>query len=195
MNAIFTYNFVNKTIVGTKSAINRANKGMKPEYDTLCKMLAEHPDFAVAEKQIDHKADKKKYNGLTLPRMKEYIETQPNSEKRLIEFAAIQKVAKAKGALYPLTKKWFLTTFPEFKKNNVSKAEISAEVAVGEDDLAKAAATLAVIENEKKTAYESANCEKNCRAGVFAVHFRSLFRAETAPSTSGSSVMRSLAQP
>ena len=152
MNAIFTYNFVNKTIVGTKSAINRANKGMKPEYDTLCEMLAAHPDFTVVEKQIDHKADKKKYNGLTLPRMKEYIETQPNSEKRLIEFAAIQKVAAAKGAKYPLTKKWFLATFPEFKENNVSKAEISAEVAVGEDDLAKAAAKLATLEKEKKTA-------------------------------------------
>ena len=152
MNAIFTYNFVNKTIVGTKSAINRANKGMKPEYDTLCEMLAEHPDFTVAEKQINHKADKKKYNGLTLPRMKEYIETQPNSKERLIEFAAIQKVAATKGAKYPLTKKWFLATFPEFKENNVSKAEISAEVAVGKDALAKAAATLAVIENEKKTA-------------------------------------------
>ena len=152
MNAIFTYNFVNKTIVGTKSAINRANKGLKPEYGMLCEMLADHPDFTVAEKQIKHKADKKKYNGLTLPRMKEYIETQPNSEKRLIEFAAIQKVAAAKGAKYPLTKKWFLVTFPEFKENNVSEAEISAKVAVGEDDLAKAAATLATLENEKKIA-------------------------------------------
>lgn len=152
MNAIFTYNFVNKTIVGTKSAINRANKGLKPEYGMLCEMLAAHPDFTVAEKQINHKADKKKYNGLTLPRMKEYIETQPNSKECLIEFAAIQKVAATKGAKYPLTKKWFLATFPEFKENNVSKAEISAEVAVGKDALAKAAATLAVIENEKKTA-------------------------------------------
>ena len=152
MNAIFTYNFVNKTIIGTKSAINRANKGLKPEYDTLCEMLAEHPDFTVVEKQINHKADKKKYNGLTLPRMKEYIETQPNSKERLIEFAAIQKVAATKGAKYPLTKKWFLATFPEFKENNVSKAEISAKVAVGEDDLAKAAAKLATLENEKKIA-------------------------------------------
>ena len=84
--------------------------------------------------------------------METYIKTQPNSKERLIEFAAIQKVAKAKGALYPLTKKWFLATFPEFKENNVSEAEISAEVAVGEDDLAKAAAKLAAIENEKKTA-------------------------------------------
>ena len=152
MNAIFTYNFVNKTIVGTKSAINRANMGKNPEYTTLCKMLAEHPDFTVAEKQINHKADKKKYNGLTLPRMKEYIETQPNSKERLIEFAAIQKVAKAKGALYPLTKKWFLATFPEFKENNVSEAEISAKVAVGEDDLAKAAAKLATLENADEVA-------------------------------------------
>ena len=152
MNAIFTYNFVNKTIVGTKSAINRANKGMKPEYGMLCEMLAEHPDFTVAEKQINHKADKKKYNCLTLPRMKEYIEMQPKSKERLIEFAAIQKVAKAKGALYPLTKKWFLATFPEFKENNVSEAEISAKVAVGEDDLAKAAAKLATLENADEVA-------------------------------------------
>ena len=152
MNAIFTYNFVNKTIVGTKSAINRANMGKNPEYTTLCEMLADHPDFTVAEKQIKHNPDKKKYNGLTLPRMKEYIETQPKSEERLREFAAIQKVAAAKGAKYPLTKKWFLATFPEFKENNVSEAEISAEVAVGEDDLTKAAAKLATLENEKKIA-------------------------------------------
>lgn len=152
MNAIFTYNFVNKTIVGTKSAINRANKGLKPEYGMLCEMLAEHPDFTVVEKQINHKADKKKYNGLTLPRMEAYIKTQPNSEKRLKEFEAIQKVAATKGAKYPLTKKWFLATFPEFKENNVSKAEISAEVAVGEDDLAKAVAKLATLENADEVA-------------------------------------------
>ena len=152
MNAIFTYDFVNKTIVGTKSAINRANKGMSPEYDMLCKMLADHPDFTVAEKLIKHKEDKKKYKGLTLRRMKEYIETQPNSKERLIEFAAIQKIAAAKGAKYPLTKKWFLATFPEFKENEVSEAEISAKAAVETGALAKAAATVAALENENEAA-------------------------------------------
>lgn len=152
MNAIFTYDFVNKTIVGTKSAINRANKGMSPEYDMLCKMLADHPDFTVAEKLIKHKEDKKKYHGLTLCRMKEYIETQPNSKERLIEFAAIQKIAAAKGAKYPLTKKWFLATFPEFKENEVSEAEISATAAVETDALAKAVATVAALENENEAA-------------------------------------------
>lgn len=58
MNAIFTYNFVNKTIVGTKSAINRANMGKNPEYTTLCEMLSAHPDFAVVEKQIKRDPDK-----------------------------------------------------------------------------------------------------------------------------------------
>ena len=148
MNAIFTYNFVNKTIVGTKSAINRANMGKNPEYTTLCEMLSAHPDFTVVEKQIKHNPNKKKYNGLTLPRMKEYIKTQPNSKARLIEFEAIQKVAEAKGAKYPLTKKWFLATFPEFKENEVSDAEISAET----EALAKAAATLAALEIEEEAA-------------------------------------------
>ena len=142
MNAIFTYNFVNKTIVGTKSAINRANMGKNPEYNVLCEMLAAHPDFTVAEKQIKQNTHKKKYNGLTLPRMKEYIKTQPDSKSRLIEFEAIQKVAEAKGAKYPLTKKWFLATFPEFRENEVSDAEISAET----EALAKATETLAALE-------------------------------------------------
>ena len=84
--------------------------------------------------------------------MKEYIETQPKSEERLREFAAIQKVAAAKGAKYPLTKKWFLATFPEFKENNVSEAEISAEVIVGEDDIAKATAAIATLENADEVA-------------------------------------------
>ena len=42
MKAHFTYNFVEKAIIGSKAAINRANKGMNPEYTELKKMLAEY---------------------------------------------------------------------------------------------------------------------------------------------------------
>lgn len=84
--------------------------------------------------------------------MEKYIKTQPNSKECLNEFKAAQKVSAAKGATYPLAKKWFLATFPEFKENNVSETEISAEVAVGKDDPAKASAKPTAIENEKKTA-------------------------------------------
>ena len=37
MKAHFTYNFVEKAIIGSKAAINRANKGMNPEYTELKK--------------------------------------------------------------------------------------------------------------------------------------------------------------
>lgn len=138
----FNYNFVNKTIVGSKRSIERANKGLSPEYQELTYMLSQHPDFTVVEKVIQVNESKKTYNKLTLDRMKEYIETQANAEEKIEEFEAIKKVAKARGALYPLSKKWFLATYPEYKTN-----EISTEQASGL--LANAAAALDEIdENE-----------------------------------------------
>ena len=61
MNTHFTYNFVEKTIVGSKRSIDRANKGLSPEYAELTKMMAEHPDFAVTVKIIKANNNKKTY--------------------------------------------------------------------------------------------------------------------------------------
>lgn len=128
MKTRFTYNFIEKAIIGSKAAIERANKGKNPEYTELSGMLAAHPDFTVKVKDIQKKEGKKTYRKLTFDRMEEYIKTQFADEKtlntKLIEFKAIQKVAEAKGAKYPLTKKWFLNTYTEFKESEV--IEISA---------------------------------------------------------------------
>lgn len=121
MRTHFTYNFVEKTIVGSKAAINRANKGMYPEYNELTNMLADHPDFRVKEKLIEKKEGKKTYSKLTFDRMEEYISLQDNSETKLIEFKAIMTVAEAKGAKYPLTKKWFLATYAEYKNSDITE--------------------------------------------------------------------------
>jgi hypothetical protein len=83
-------------------------------------MLAEHPDFRVVPKEIEVNATKKKYNGLTFNRMKEYIELQEDSENVLAVFEKVQEIAEAKGAKYPLTKKWFLSKYPEYKENEAS---------------------------------------------------------------------------
>jgi hypothetical protein len=40
-----------------------------------------------------------------------------------MEFESVKTVAETKGAAYPLTKKWFLSTYPKFKENNVSEEE------------------------------------------------------------------------
>ena len=111
-------------------------------------MLAAHPDFTVRVKDIQKKEGKKTYSKLTFDRMEEYIRTQFSDEKelsaKLVEFAAIKKVAEAKGAKYPLTKKWFLAVYPAFKENEISKEETTEE----EKALAAAAAQLEMIETE-----------------------------------------------
>lgn len=114
MKTIFTLNFVNKSIVGTKTAITRANKCLEPEYSELCALLEKHPGFKVEVKQIQQKKDKKTYNGLTFKAMKDYIATQQDSELMLIKFEKVMKLATAQGAKYPVTKKWFLNNYPDF---------------------------------------------------------------------------------
>ena len=129
MNRHFTYNFVAKTIVGSKRSIERANKGLSPEYKELTQMLEEHPTFNVVEKVISQKADKKTYGKLTFKRMESYILLLSNSEEKLIEFEAVKKVAEARGAKYPLTKKWFLATYPEYKENEIIEEQTARLIA------------------------------------------------------------------
>lgn len=120
MKNYFNYDFINKAIVGSKAAINRANAGNTPEYRELTAKLAEHPDFKVIQKEINVKENKRKYNGLTLNRMENYILTQPRSEKMLEEFKLVKNIAQAKGAKYPITKKWFLEKYPEYKDSSTT---------------------------------------------------------------------------
>ena len=143
MRTKFTYDFTKKAIVGTKASIKRANAGKNPEYAELCEKLAEHPDFVVIEKVIKTKATKKTYNNLTLKKMEDYIETQADAESKLIEFRAVQKVAEARGAKYPLTKKWFLATYPEYKGNCITADQTEALIEAEAEALAKAEASLA----------------------------------------------------
>ncbi len=147
MKKNFNYDFERKAIIGSKSAINRANKGLNPEYKELSEMLAAMPSFSVQIKDIKKNKDQKRYPQLTFNKMEDYIRTQFSDEKELegkiIEFKAIQKVAEAKGAKYPLTKKWFLKTYPEYKESDVSENEAAAEM---DKELAAAAAALDALD-------------------------------------------------
>ena len=133
MKTIFTLNFVNKSIVGTKSAIARANKCLEPEYSELCALLEKHPSFKVAVKKIEKKKDKKTYHGLSFQAMKDFIATQENSKLMLAKFEKVMEVAEAKGAKYPLTKKWFLKNYPNYKSNEVSDSEATLDDEVEEE--------------------------------------------------------------
>ena len=128
----------NDRLVMTKAYYKKACVFGTDEYYALRKAKAENEGFEVAFKC--DLAKKETYGGLSFKTMEAYIKTQPNAEARLMEYGVVKQIAEIKGGKYPLTKKWFLMTYPEYKVNAVSEKE-------QEPNLAKARA-----EAEKKMA-------------------------------------------
>ena len=112
-------NPIAQSITISKAYYKRACTYGTVEYYEFRTILSENAGFSIEFKVIE----KKTYKSLTFERMAEYIKTQPNSEKQLITFAAVQRIAEKKGSKYPLTKKWFLNAYPEYKENEVSANE------------------------------------------------------------------------
>ena len=119
---VVAVDMIAKTITITKAYYKRACTYGTAEYYEFRTIMSENTGFTVAFKTIE----KKTYKDLTFERMAEYIKTQPNSEKQLVVFAAVQNIAEKKGSKYPLTKKWFLKNYPEYKENEVSAAETAS---------------------------------------------------------------------
>ena len=121
-----------KTLTVSKSFKKKASVFGTPECAELAEAEKMFPGFSV----VIAVSTKKAYHGLSFERMRAYIETQPNSVQRLNEFESVQRIAKAKGALYPKTKKWFLHTYPEYKDSGVSESELSEllDTLASEDD-------------------------------------------------------------
>ena len=116
-NVIFVDD-ANKRLVVSKAFYKNASVFGSAEYYALRKAKKENAEYSVVFQSV--LSDKKTYHGLSLSRMADYIQTQPNANERMAEFEAVKKIAKAKGSLYPLTKKWFLQTYPHYKENDVS---------------------------------------------------------------------------
>ena len=136
--------FVNdeeKTLVVSKAFNKKACIFGSDEYYLLRKAKAECPNYGIELLS----SGKKTYNGLSFKRMAEYIQTQPNAAERMLVFEAVKRIAKAKGAMYPLTKKWFLKTYPQFKENEIGDDERKQAV---EDEKVKAAEAKAKAKEE-----------------------------------------------
>ena len=133
-------NPIAQSITISKAYYKRACTYGTVEYYEFRTILSENAGFSIEFKVIE----KKTYKSLTFERMAEYIKTQPNSEKQLITFAAVQRIAEKKGSKYPLTKKWFLNTYPDFKENAVKENETNTLVS-DEEIEAQAMAELALV--------------------------------------------------
>ena len=124
-------NAIETTIIVSKAFYKKASAYGSAEYAILREAMRDNPTFEIAFKTIE----KKTYNGLTFEKMMDYIKTQPDSDKMQKKFAAVQRVAKAKGSLYPLTKKWFLKAYPGYKVNEVSETEAKTLEAAAEKEI------------------------------------------------------------
>ena len=129
----FTFDFVNKTIVGSKRSIERANKGLSPEYEELIGMLKKQPTFEVVAKVIKVNKNKRKYTNLTFNKMEDYIRLQSNSKELLKEYNLVKDAADTMTGKYPLTKKWFLAKFPEYKNREVVIDDQLNDTSAGEE--------------------------------------------------------------
>ena len=128
------------TLTVSKSFYKKASVCGSTEYYELRKAMVENPECKIVFKTIE----KKTYNGLTFAVMKAYIESQSNSEKQLKVFEAVKRIAEMKGSKYPLTKKWFLNTYPDFKESAVKENE--TKTLVSDDEIeAQAIAELALV--------------------------------------------------
>ena len=126
MKNLFAYDFVNNTIVASKTTLKKAGKPGTPEYKELMKMIAKQPTFRVVEKEITVNKNKNVHAGLTMEVMKTHILAQKDSDILMAEFEEAMKVGKSK---YPLAKKWFLEQFPNFKITEGKKAVSNAKIA------------------------------------------------------------------
>ena len=123
MKNLYAFDFVNKTIVASKTTLKKASKPNSPEYKELMKMIAKQPTFSVVEKEISIKENKKTYSGLNYDVMEAHIMAQENHEKNLATFRKAKKDYK-----YPTIKSWFLSTYPSFKMNDAKKAVTKAKL-------------------------------------------------------------------
>lgn len=135
-----TANLPEGTLTVSKSFYKKASVFGSAEYYKLRQAMSENPGCTITFRTIE----KKTYGGLTFGVMKEYIESQPNSEKQLKVFEAVQRIAELKGGKYPLTKKWFLKSYPSFKENDIKELETAALV-LGEAAAVQAATELALV--------------------------------------------------
>ena len=140
---LFTFNHIDKTIVGTEHHFNQAGIPNSTAYNALMAAMALQPTYSLAPIPSTKKVEKKQtYKGLNTKMMSDYIAlVGTDVQKETIKHMVNKKVA------YPTMKSWFLE---EFKGFNVNKA--NTMIAKGNLNAKKATVRKVVKANMEKAA-------------------------------------------
>ena len=123
---LFTFNHINKTIVGTEHHFNQAGIPNSTAYNALMAAMALQPTYSLAPIPSTKKVEKKQtYKGLDMTLMADYIRIA-GTEQVKVEF---NHMVEGKTA-YPTIKSWFLEEFKHFNVNQaktmIAKHELTA---------------------------------------------------------------------
>ena len=123
----FTYDHVNKKIVGTDINFQKAGIPGSDLEAELNALMEARPSYSLYPTPTEKKPAKKTYAGLTMEVMEAYLaiyEGELAAEMR-VEFAKMKAKKAAKKMSYPTIKSWFVELFPQFNVNK-AKAAIKA---------------------------------------------------------------------
>lgn len=143
----FTYDHVNKKIVGTDINFQKAGiPGSDLEAELNARMEA-RPTYGFTVIPTEKKPEKKTYAGLTMEVMEAYLAIYEGelAEEMRVQFAKMKAQKEQKKMTYPTIKSWFIDLFPHF---NVNKAK----TAIKASNLEKKKAPYKVIKVSVNTA-------------------------------------------
>ncbi len=127
MTNLFAINFVENTIVASKTTLKKASNPNSKECKELMKLKKQYPTFDVVEKYIKPAEGKNTHKDLTNDFIKRFISIQDNADELEKQYNKATKMGK-----FPLVRKWFLKTFENFNmadaQEMIDKA-ILAEIA------------------------------------------------------------------
>ena len=152
----FTFDHINKTIVGTEHNFKMSGNPTKPQYEALMNAMAMQPKYTLKPIASTKKVEKKQtYAGLTLPLMADYIRIAGSEQAK----AEYKHMVEGKTA-YPTIKSWFLDEFKHFNVNQakamIAKHDLTArkaavrtavKVKMVKAEEAKASAPIALASN------------------------------------------------
>lgn len=153
---LFTFNHIDKTIVGTEHHFNQAGIPDSTAYKALMAAMAMQPTYSLAPIASTKKVEKKQtYKGLNMELMADYIRIA-GTEQVKAEFSHMVE----KKTAYPTIKSWFLEEFKHFSVNQ-------AKTQIAKHELADRKATVRKVVKAKMVKAEETKASTIALASNF----------------------------
>lgn len=100
----FTYNHIEKTIIGSAMNFKKSGDSRNPQYNALMEAMAAHPNYKLSP--VAPEFQKQTYKGLNFDLIMDYVAYIGND----IQKAEFEEIVNS-NATYPTIKSWFLDYF------------------------------------------------------------------------------------